>query len=313
MTSHDDHKPDVDEHSGVETTGHEWDGIKELNNPLPRWWLIVFYVSIAWSFVYFVFMPTLPFWKGIRNHSERVNVTEVLAEMNAERGELASKLLTSTSLEDIENDPDLFQFAMAAGKSAFGDNCATCHGTGGVGFPGYPTLADDDWLWGGTLDDIRFTLTHGIRSTSDETRFSQMPAYGEQGMLSSDQINDLVVYVMNFTTPQADQEALTRAAPVFESQCAICHGADGTGDRSQGAPNLTDAAWLYGSSRDEIRTQIWSGRNGVMPAWGERLDEATIASLAVYVHALGGGEPGTKSATADDTLTQPVIVGSAGN
>ena len=289
-THNEHHDAEIDAHSGVETTGHEWDGIKELNNPLPRWWLIIFYVCIAWSVVYWVFMPSLPGLKGLRNHSERVNVTEDIGALQSARSDLATKLLATSSLDVIENDPDLLQFAMAAGKSAFGDNCATCHGVGGVGFSGYPSLADDVWLWGGTLDDIKYTINHGIRTGAEGARFSQMPAYGEQGMLSREQISDLTLYVMNFTAPQDDKEALDRAAPIFQSQCAVCHGENGTGDRTQGAPNLTDAEWLYGNSRDQIRTQIWSGRNGVMPTWGERLDEATITSLAVYVHALGGGE-----------------------
>ncbi|MEM9234600.1 MAG: cytochrome-c oxidase, cbb3-type subunit III [Pseudomonadota bacterium] len=307
MTSpdHEDHKIEVDDHSGVETTGHEWDGIKELNNPLPRWWLIVFYVCVAWSVVYWIFMPSLPGLKGIRNHSERVNVTEQLETMQGARSELASRLLTTASLGEIEQDPDLFQFAMASGKSAFGDNCATCHGVGGAGFPGYPSLADDVWLWGGTLEDIRFTLTHGIRANSDQTRFSQMPAYGEQGMLNRDQINDLVTYVLHFSEEQEDMEALARAEPVYQQQCSICHGETGQGDRSQGAPNLTDAEWLYGGDRDSIRNQIWYARNGVMPNWGDRLDDATIAALAVYVHSLGGGEDSEQISGLDvDTMPQ---------
>lgn len=295
------HEKDVDEHSGIETTGHEWDGIKELNNPLPRWWLIIFWVTVIWSVIYWVFMPSLPGLRGLRQHSERVNVTQDIGELQAARSELATKLLTTTSLEEIERDQDLSQFAMAAGKSAFGDNCATCHGVGGVGFPGYPSLADDVWLWGGTLDDIRFTLTHGIRADDDETRYSLMPAYGEQRLLDSAQINDLTYYVMNFTTPQQNADALARAKPIYDAQCAACHGDDGRGDRLQGAPNLTDAEWLYGSSQEEIRTQIWYGRNGVMPNWGDRLDEATIVSLAVYVHSLGGGEADAAG---------PVVIGS---
>lgn len=299
---HDGHdKPIIDEATGVETTAHEWDGIRELNNPLPRWWLIIFYVCIGWSFVYYIFMPSLPGLKGIRNHSERVNVAEELDNLQAARSELASKLLSTTTPEEIENDPDLFQFAMAAGKSAFGDNCATCHGAGGVGFPGYPTLADDVWLWGGTLADIKQTLRHGIRSDDPEARYSLMPAFGEQGMLSSAQINDLVVYVQNFSEPQDNEEAIARAEPVYQAQCAICHGENGTGDRSQGAPNLTDAEWLYGSSREQIRTQIWEGRNGVMPNWGDRLDEATITALAIYVHSLGGGERTETAEVTDGT------------
>lgn len=283
-------KPEVDDHTGVETTGHEWDGIRELNNPLPRWWLIVFWVTVVWAGIYMIFMPSLPGLRGVREHSERVNVTEDIAALQQARSELADKLLTTASLDEIEQDPDLFQFAMAAGQSAFGDNCATCHGVGGSGFPGYPSLADDVWLWGGTLADIRQTITHGIRAHSEETRFSQMPAFGADGLLDAATVSDLTTYVLHFSEPQDDEAAIGRAAPVYEMQCAGCHGPDGEGERMMGAPNLADAEWLYGGDRSAIRAQIWAARNGVMPNWGERLDEATIVALSVYVHALGGGE-----------------------
>jgi cytochrome c oxidase cbb3-type subunit 3 len=290
MTDKDTDTKNVDDVTGVETTGHEWDGIKELNNPLPRWWLIVFYVTIFWAVIYCIFMPSFPGIPGLRNHSERANVQAEMSSVREARADLAARLLISPSLEQIEQDPDLLEFAMAAGKSAFGDNCATCHGVGGQGFPGYPNLADDVWLWGGTLVDIKQTITSGIRAHAADTRMSQMPAFGEQGLLTPAQINDLTTYVMNFTESQADIEAVTRADAVYKAQCAACHGAEGKGDRIQGAPNLTDTEWLYGSDRMSIRNQIWHARNGVMPNWGGRLDEATITALAIYVHALGGGE-----------------------
>lgn len=288
----------IDEVSGVETTGHDWDGIKELNNPLPRWWLIIFYVTIAWAVVYCIFMPSFPGLDGLRGHSDRRNVEQQVAEAANERAAIASQLLTSGRLEDIERDPALLEFALAAGKSAFGDNCATCHGVGGQGFPGYPSLADDVWLWGGSLSDIKDTITHGIRSHSPETRVSQMPAFGKQRLLSPEQISDLTTYVLAFGTPQDDAEALERAAPLYTAQCAACHREDGTGDQAQGAPNLTDREWLYGADRKQIRAQIWNGQNGVMPAWQDRLDDATIAALAVYVHTLGGGEPSVTAQSA---------------
>lgn len=285
---------EIDEHSGVETTGHEWDGIRELNNPLPRWWLYIFYATIAWSVVYWVLMPAWPgitgYTSGLRDHSERRNVAIAMSELEAFRAEATENLLNADSLAAIENDPDLLQFSLAAGASLFGDNCATCHGAGGQGFKGYPNLNDDVWLWGGTLDHIRATLRVGIRSEHPETRYSLMQAYGRDELLTREEISDLTAYVMTLSGQEADAAAAARAAPLYEQQCVSCHGPAGKGDRTQGAPDLTDAVWLYGGDADTIYETIWNGRGGVMPSWEARLSEAEIAALAVYVHALGGGE-----------------------
>lgn len=287
---------DVDAHSGVETTGHEWDGIKELNNPLPRWWLYVWYATIAFSVLWWVLMPAWPALPGSQGNtvgvwkqSDRSQVGEAVGELRAARVENAQRLLNS-SLEEIENTPELQQFALAMGESSFGDNCATCHGSGGRGAIGYPILADDVWLWGGTLDDIQHTITYGIRSTHDETRYSEMPAFGKDGFISEPEIDDLVQKVLSLSGRDANMEAVQRANENFEIQCSSCHGVDGKGDKEMGAPNLTDSEWLYGSSSGAIRKTIYHARNSIMPHWNERLDEATIKALAVYVHTLGGGE-----------------------
>lgn len=285
---------DVDAHSGVETTGHAWDGIKELNNPLPRWWLVVFYISVIWSIAYWVLMPAWPgisgYTKGLRNHSERENVAEQISALEAARADDTRRLLEAPSMQAIENDPGLHQFAMAAGASLFGDNCATCHGAGGQGFKGYPNLNDDAWLWGGGLDEIRRTIAYGRRSDHPETTNTVMMAYGRDGILSRDQISDLTHYVMSLSGREHDNAAAARAAPLFAQQCAACHGAAGTGDRAQGAPNLTDVIWLYGGDRASIHETLWNGRAGVMPAWEGRLSDEAILALSVYVHSLGGGE-----------------------
>lgn len=292
--NHESHEKDVDQVTGVETTGHEWDGIKELNNPLPRWWLYIFFASIAFSFVYWIFMPAWPGLHlntpGIRNHSERKNVEQAVAALEDFRSENAQRLLGANSLEDIVNDPELLQFAMAAGQSAFGDNCATCHGVGGTGNKGFPNLNDDVWIWGGKLADIKQTITHGIRNDDPESRFSMMPAFGEQGLLSDSQINELVDYVRSLSGLEHNAAAAEAGAKTFEMQCAACHGPDGKGDRSLGALNLTDQDWLFGNSRADIKHTIWYAQNASMPNWGARLNETTITSLAVYVHSLGGGE-----------------------
>ena len=292
-----DPNKDIDSHSGVETTGHSWDGIKELNNPLPRWWLITWYVTIVWAIGYMIVMPAIPALpgmgtntRGVINHSDRTLVGKAIAELKAERRGNSATLLDA-SLQEIETDRDLQQFALAMGESLFGDNCATCHGAGGRGAKGYPVLADDVWLWGGTLDDIEFTIRHGIRQDNDEeTRFSLMPSFGRDKLLDSEQIDDLTEYVLHFTGRSEDSAAVDRAAPLWASQCASCHTSAGTGDRAQGAPNLTDTDWLFGGTPSDIRETIYNARNSHMPAWQGRLDDASIKALAVYVHTLGGGE-----------------------
>lgn len=285
--------PKIDEISGTETTGHEWDGIEELNTPMPRWWLWVFYATILWAIVYAVLMPSIPLlnshFKGVLGMSDRANVIQAVEDMHEERSVMTQQL-TGASLEDIQANPDLFRYAMAAGKSAFGDNCATCHGSGAQGFKGYPNLNDDIWIWGGTFEDIKTTLTYGIRSTHEDTRIGLMQAYGRDELLTSTQINDLTNYVLRLSGQTADSEAADRAAEQYQSVCSTCHGVDGTGDRSQGAPNLTDSDWLYGGSPADIRETLYNGRQGVMPHWNERLSPEMITALSVYVHALGGGE-----------------------
>lgn len=285
---------EIDQPTGVETTGHEWDGIKELNNPLPRWWLIVLWVCVAWSVVYWIFMPSWPgvsgYLTGVRHHSERENVNRAMAALAEERGVQMQQLLNVSSINDVEQDPQLLQFAMNAGASLFGDNCATCHGSGGQGFKGYPSLVDDAWIWGGALEDIQKTLHYGIRAPHDETRNNIMIAFGEAGVLSQAQIGDLVEYVIQISGREADAAAVERAAPLFGQQCASCHGADGYGDQTLGAPNLTDAIWLYGGERADIRETLYYGRAGVMPYWTDRLSDEQITALSVYVHSLGGGE-----------------------
>ena len=292
-----DHNKEVDAHSGTETTGHSWDGIKELNTPLPRWWLFVFYACIAWAVVYMILMPALPalpgmgsHTPGIRNHSDRDNIELAMQQTRTERAATSASLLTA-SLEAIETDRSLQQFALAMGESLFGDNCATCHGAGGRGAVGYPSLADDVWLWDGTLDGIEFTVRHGIRHADDlDSRFSLMPSFGRDGLLETSQIEDLTDLVLTFSGQEADTAAAERARPIYDLQCASCHGATGEGDRSQGAPNLTDAEWLYGDGREDVYLTIYNARNSHMPAWDSRLDDASIKALAVYVHSLGGGE-----------------------
>ncbi|MGB8366371.1 MAG: cytochrome-c oxidase, cbb3-type subunit III [Rhizomicrobium sp.] len=287
-------KKHIDEISGTETTGHEWDGIKELNTPLPRWWLFLFFACIVWAIGYWILMPSWPllhgYTHGLLNHSQRDDVTANIKALNEARAAREHEL-TGATLEQIQANPDLLQFALAEGKSAFGDNCAPCHGAGGQGGHGYPNLNDDVWIWGGTLEDIQHTITVGVRSTSPDTRQSQMPAFGRDGILPPGQIDDLTNYVLALRGRPADTAAVKRATKLFADNCSACHGPAGKGNRTMGAPDLTvHEGWLYGPTYDDIHDQIWNGHGGVMPTWGGRLSPETIKALAVYVHSLGGGE-----------------------
>jgi len=295
-------EPVRDEHTGVDTTGHEWDGIRELDNPLPRWWLWVWYATIAFSIVYWVLMPAWPgisgYTRGVLGQSDRADVAADLRELQALRGEREARLVNA-SLEEIERDPDLQAHALAVGQSVFGDNCASCHGVGGAGAKGYPNLRDDVWLWGGTLQDIEHTIRVGVRAGHEETRTSMMPAFGRDRMLDARQISDLTEYVVALSGREANAAAVGRAAQLYADNCAACHAPNGTGMQEMGAPNLTDREWLYGSDRASISGQIHNGRNGVMPTWEGRFSPGVIKALAVYIHAnAGGGDDEGTAATA---------------
>ena len=288
------HKRDVDALSGVETTGHEWDGLKELNNPLPKWWLYVFYASIVWAIGYWVVYPSWPllssYTTGVMGNSQRADALAALEAGKAARAELGTKLIDA-SLADISSTPALLDFAMANGRAAFGDNCAACHGSGGTGAAGYPNLQDDGWIWGGTLDDIHTTLKYGIRSGHSDARIADMPAYGRDGLLEKDQITQVANFVASKTGLETEAGVdLAAGETIYQENCAACHGEDLKGLREMGGPNLMGANYLYGKSLAAIKAQINNPRMGVMPAWEGRLDPATIKSLAVYVHSFGGGE-----------------------
>lgn len=283
--------------TGRDTTGHEWDGIQELDTPLPRWWLYIFYACIAVAVVYWVLMPAWPigngYTHGLLNFSDRRNVAADVQTLQQARAPMYRQLASATPA-DLAANPELQQFARAAGESAFGDNCRTCHGAGGAGAPGYPNLADDVWIWGGSLSDIEHTIRVGVRSGNPNERTSQMPAFGRDHLLTPAQIGDVTEHVIAISAARGrlhpNAAAAARGAQVFNEQCAVCHGATGAGDRRVGAPSLVDDVWLYGGTRQEIRRQVELGRGGVMPTWEGRLDPGTIRALAFYVHEMGGGE-----------------------
>jgi cytochrome c oxidase cbb3-type subunit III len=288
-----DHR-DIDHVTGVETTGHVWDdNIKELNKPLPRWWLLTFYVTIVWAIGYWIAFPAWPtlsgYTKGVLGYSQREVLARGVKDASQSQAGLRSQI-TTLPLADILRSPDLARFADAAGRTAFAENCAPCHGRGAQGSVGYPNLRDDEWLWGGKPEDILQTIRFGIRSGHKQTRASQMPRYGLDNLLDDKQIFDVAEFVLSISGGTMAKEPAARGALIFKEQCAACHGDDGKGKVDQGAPNLTDQIWLYGSNIDAIVTSIRTGRGAAMPAWEGRLDPVTIKSLAVYVHSLGGGQ-----------------------
>lgn len=287
--------PHIDPHTGIATTGHEWDGIRELNTPLPRWWVNVFYATILWSIGYWIVYPAWPlvndYTKGLFGYSTRASVHAELDELQARRTAQAAGL-KDASLEQIRTDANLSRIALAQGKAAFGDNCSPCHGIGGAGGKGYPNLNDDDWLWGGKLSDIETTLKNGIRvAGNDNTRLSVMSAFGRDGVLKRDEVRAVANHVRVLAKLEPEKGAnLALGKKIFGEQCVSCHGEEGKGNQELGAPNLTDNIWLFGSDIETIYETVNNGRSGVMPAWGGRLDPVTIKALTVYVHSLGGGK-----------------------
>jgi cytochrome c oxidase cbb3-type subunit III len=284
----------------VGTTGHSWDGVEELNNPLPRWWVWVFYATIVWGVWYTIAYPAWPLVErataGYLGFSTRAQVAEDIAAVETANAALKTRL-AEVELASLADDAELYQFAVNGGAAVFRANCSQCHGSGaaGVQASGYPSLLDDDWLWGGSIDDIAFTVAHGIRNEqSPDSRWSEMPAYGD--VFSKDETEAVVHYVRSISGQEHDAALLALGEGLFLDNCAACHGDEGLGNRDLGAPNLTDAIWLYGGSIDALTHTVTYARFGVMPAWSEEwrigtgLDQAEINAVAAYVHQLGGGE-----------------------
>ncbi|MGH1426058.1 MAG: cytochrome-c oxidase, cbb3-type subunit III [Pseudooceanicola sp.] len=276
------------------TTGHEWDGIEELNTPLPRWWLWTFYACIVWGVIYTIAYPAWPMIKGatpgLLGFSTRAQVAEDIAAVETAQAGINAKL-ASVELTEIANDAELTQYATSQGGAVFRTWCAQCHGSGAAGAKGYPNLLDDDWLWGGDIEAIHATIAHGIRNEDDDdARYSEMPAFGRDELLEEEQIDQVVNFVMSLSGDPMDAGMVEAGAVVYEENCASCHMEDGTGDRDQGAPNLSDAIWLYGGDFATLKNTVANARYGVMPEWTSRLSEAQIRAVATYVHQLGGGE-----------------------
>jgi cytochrome c oxidase cbb3-type subunit 3 len=306
MTDPAGEKKRIDEATGTPTVGHEWDGIEELDTPLPRWWVLTFYACILFAIGYVVVYPAIPLGhsgtQGIWGWTSRGQLARDTAAATSARGATLAAI-AATPIEALPAQPALMEAAVAGGRAAFRVNCITCHGAGAAGsLPGtkggYPNLNDDDWLWGGDLATIEQTITHGIRSPADDaTRMSQMPSFGHDGILNPEQVQDVTSFVRTLSRLEAPSPSSARGSTIFAANCVVCHGPAGHGGRPVGAPNLADAIWLYGSSRDDVTASVTNAHGGVMPAWGGKLDAVTIKMLAAYVHSLGGGEAAPVSAT----------------
>jgi cytochrome c oxidase cbb3-type subunit III len=285
-------KREVDETTNTETTGHEWDGIRELDTPMPRWWLWTFYATVVWGIIYTILMPAWPLINaatpGLLGYDSRQEAERQIVEHAETNASLDAELL-ERAISKVAENPELLGYATAGGAAVFRNNCSQCHGAGGAGAVGYPNLLDDDWLWGGTTDDIEQTILHGIRyEQDDETRYSEMPAFGD--ILADEEIIQLVNYVRSLADLDHDAQMAEAGATLFADNCAACHGEDGTGLNEFGAPNLTDSIWLYGGDPETLEHTIRFSRYGIMPSFIGRLDEDDIRKAAIYVHTLGGGQ-----------------------
>lgn len=284
-------KPEMDEVTGVYTTGHEWDGLKELNKPLPSWWVWTFWLTFIWAIGYWIMMPAWPlisgYTMGYLNDSSRKNAMDAV-QAGKDRFKAENDKLAQMDIKDVLADEKLNNFAVITGKVIFGDNCAPCHGSGAQGGPGYPSLRDNEWIWGGKVDQVMYTVMHGIRSDADGERRNDMPRFGLDKMLDEKQINDVAEYVLTLSGGKADAAAAERGKVIFADNCVSCHAEGGVGNQEMGAPNLADQIWLYGDTKEAIVKQINTGRGGVMPTWAGRLDKASLNKVVAYLNSLGG-------------------------
>jgi cytochrome c oxidase cbb3-type subunit III len=285
-------KIEKDEITGHMTTGHEWDGLRELNRPLPKWWIYVFAATVVWAAVYFVLYPSVPgitgYFHGAIGYYQRDAVDAAVADVLKQRAGAMDKI-RAAAIGDIRKDPELLAVAETAGRITFAENCQACHGAGGGGNAGYPALAAGNWLWGGKLDDIYQTVRFGIRSGHEKARESQMPRFGIDAILKPTEVQAVADYVASLYGLPVGAD-MAQGKRIFADVCARCHGDAGQGNREFGAPRLAARTHLRGDDRAAIVAQVTNPRMGVMPNWNARLDDAKIKSVAIYVHSLGGGE-----------------------
>ncbi len=288
--------------SGQSTSGHEWDGIRELNTPMPIWWVYTFFACIVFAVAYCIVYPAIPLGDhftpgmggGLARQQLEKDLTAQAVKFKVQRDRIAA-----LSVADIAKDPDLLAYALKGGDALYRNNCQPCHQAGGGGAVGYPVLSDNVWIWGGTLESIETTLTHGIRSEKDpETRQSMMPAWGRDKLLTSEQISQVADYVVAMEAQKAPASGAGRE--IYLANCAACHSSDGAkaisdGNPAVGAPPLGSGVGLYAGPNKVVTkeiavAQIYNPRHGVMPAWSDRLTVSEIKELTLYVHELGGGQ-----------------------
>lgn len=283
-----------DPHTGYLTTGHEWNGIKELNTPVPRAIYFFLITTALFALVYWVLMPAWPigdtYTKGLLGNDQRANVSESLKQAALDRGVWMSRL-ENESFAQIQRDPRLMEAVRETGRALFGDNCAACHGRNATGGKGFPNLTTKSWLWGGTPESIAETIRVGINSAHPQSRSSQMLAFGRDGVLKERDIENVAAYVRSLSnpaTPDAPVQKIEAGKAVFAANCVSCHGDDAKGNTEIGAPNLTDPFWIYGGDPQSIFTTVWDGRQGHMPTWEARLSAADRKILALYLVDLRG-------------------------
>lgn len=279
-----------DPHSGHMTTGHEWNGIKELNTPVPRtvWFFLV--VTVIFSIGYWILMPAWPLGKtytrGLLDSDDKEIVTKHVNAAADARSQWTQRI-AAAGYDQIRTDPALMAYVREDGHRLFGDNCAACHGMNATGNPGFPNLLDRDWLWGGSAEAIAHTIAVGVNSpASKDTRVSQMMAFGKDGILDNDAVLAVADYVKTLSDPawaKGRTVSVASGREVFAANCAACHGDQGRGDQTFGAPDLTDQIWIYGGDIGSIYATIHGGRQGEMPAWEHRLSAIDRKILTVYL------------------------------
>lgn len=278
--------------TGQMTTGHEWNGIEELDTPIPRVALFFLVTTALFALGYWILMPAWPlgatYTRGLLGFDQRDVVTRQVEEAAAGRADWAERVM-ALDYAEIRADPALMRIVDETGHTLFGDNCAVCHGTRGTGGPGFPNLAAGAWLWGGDAETIHETIRVGINSGHDETRMSQMMAFGRDGVLERDQVRAVAAYVRSLSQPDAlaGDARLEDGRQIFAENCASCHGDDATGMVETGAPNLADDVWIYGGDAQSVQASIHGGRQGHMPHWEGRLRPLDLKVLALYVGSLG--------------------------